>query len=366
MYKKYCLLLALSGLLCHLESATAHEPHLTIGVLTCLTSECSDWGTNSLRGIELAVEEVNSAGGVLGRELRIAVEDTAEAVGGTNTVSAFRKLSQSKDIKLYIGPTWTPGGLALAPIVSAMEDIIMISPSVGVPDFHRTGINLFNTWPADEAATRAVADFAIKRGWQKGAVFSSQQPWSKTQGDVFASEFTKQNGLITSKQEPLPSELDLRVEAQRIRNSAPDFVFFSNLNQMGLAARQLRQQGYKGPILTALIDDVQLEIADGALDNAVFARYARPEEAFVERYRRRFGSTPQPPADSAYDALHLYVRAIEESQSIDVNQILPAMLRSSHHGASGPITFDEMGGIRKSPVLYVVRGRETMPLEEVQ
>jgi len=342
----------------------AAEDPFKIGVLVCLTGDCAEWGSNSLKGIGLAVKEINAAGGILGREITTEVHDTVEGAGGIQAVTGFHNLIQKGDIHYFIGPSWTTGGLSMAPILSKRKDIIITSPSLGVAEFNEAAAHIFNIWPHDEYATKALARFAIEKGWRKAAIFSSQQPWESSQGNTFETEFKKLEGSISIKEEPVPSVTDLRTEALRILKSAPDVIFLSNFNQMGIAARQLRQIGYKGPLLAILMDDSRIEVAGGALDGAIFARYPDPSKSFIERFQAMFGKEPGITSDTAYDVVNLYALAIRTAMTFDVNQVKDTILGLKYEGASGSITFDSHGGVKKEPVLYVVNGKKMKVLEQ--
>ncbi|RIL09550.1 MAG: hypothetical protein DCC75_06255 [Proteobacteria bacterium] len=343
--------------------AGAVSETLRIGALVCLSGECAEWGSNSLKGIELAAAELNARGGVLGQKVEIVAEDTAEGEGGAGAVTAFQNLSNKRDIHFYIGPSWTTGGLSVAPIVARRKGIIMTSPSLGVAEFNEAAPHLFNTWPHDEYATKAMARYASEQGWRRGAIFSSQQPWESLQGNTFEAEFKQLGGIIASKQEPVPSILDLRTEVLRLIKQDPEFIFLCNFNQMGIGAKQLRVQGYKGPLLAILMDESRIKSAGDALDGTIFARYPDPDLGFVQQFKIKFGESPGVTADTAYDTLHLYAKAIAQVGSLEIEKVQAALLNMTHKGASGEIVFDSKGGVRKDPVLYQVKGTKMMPFQ---
>lgn len=178
------------------------EVPIKFGIMLCLTGDCAEWGTNSLKGAELAAEQINARGGILGRKLELIIHDSHDTTP-SNTVTALRELLIDKDIKYIIGPTWTAGGMPIAPIIAKRKDLIVTSPSVGVKDFNETASNILNIWPHDEIATRKLAQYAISKGWKKAAIFGSEDPWVKTQSNTFQEEFTKLGGSITAREEPL-------------------------------------------------------------------------------------------------------------------------------------------------------------------
>lgn len=91
-----------------LVSPEAHAaPRLKIGALLCLSGGCAEFGTNSLRGAQLAAEEINAEGGVLGQEIEIVAQDTHEATSGGHAIQAYHQMMLDREVKYLVGPTWT-------------------------------------------------------------------------------------------------------------------------------------------------------------------------------------------------------------------------------------------------------------------
>jgi branched-chain amino acid transport system substrate-binding protein len=122
-------------------------------------------GTNALRGVQLAQEQINKSGGILGRQIELVVQDTREMDSPANAVSAYRQLRLDSDIELFVGPSWTVGGLPVAPI-AARDNVVVMAPSIGLEGFNEASDNLFNLWPHDSVATKALAQYAIDHGWK--------------------------------------------------------------------------------------------------------------------------------------------------------------------------------------------------------
>jgi branched-chain amino acid transport system substrate-binding protein len=160
------------------------------------------------------------------------------------------------------------------------------------------------------------------------------------------------------KVEPLPTQPDLRAEALRIRSAKPDAVFLSNFTQMGVGAKQLRDLGYKGPLFAILMDDTRIETSAGALDDSIYSGYPAPDPGFSTSFRARYHKEPGIGADTAYDTMKLYAWAVTEAGTFDPGKVKSTIQSATLPGASGIIRFDKFGGVKKDPVLYVVRGKE--------
>ena len=337
---------------------------LRVGVMASMSGNWASLGDMTMKGLQLGAEEINASGGVLGRKIVFEVQDTDEAESAAKVVSAYRSL-RALGLQLLIGPTGSPGGLALGPIAARDREALAISPSVGVKGFHLAGKNLFNTQGVYEQASRELARWAYQQGLQKVAVFSSQHPWEMEQGSAFADELGKAGGKVTIKVEPLPDHTDLHTLALKVISSKPDAVFFANYNQIAIASREIRALGFKGRLLAATIDASRLTGPEGGLEGAVFMRLYQTAADFEKKFQVRFGVAASYPADFAFDALLALARAIEASKSLDPSAIAPALAQVSFEGASGLVSFDREGCIVRTPSIWRVVGGAFEPLRKV-
>lgn len=141
-----------------------------VGILVCLSGDCASWGQSSLNGALLAIEEVNLHGGVNGLKLVPCIEDSHESKL-SDTITAFQKLASNPSIRLILGPTWAQAGMALGPL-AMKKNLLLVTPSIAVAEFSRSGDNLFNVMPPEDLMTAALVDFSIARGWRRVAIFS--------------------------------------------------------------------------------------------------------------------------------------------------------------------------------------------------
>lgn len=335
---------------------------INVGALLYLTGAGAEIGENSLKGMQLAVKEINESGGVLGKKLNIIVEDSLED-DISNTITGYRSLTR-KGINFIIGPTWTPAGLALYPVASK-EDVVLISPSLGVAEFNESGDNIFNTWPHDDDGTRYLAKFVYDSGIKSVAIFSSKQPWEKLQGDAFEEEFKRLGGNVLIKLEPQVDTNDFKTEVAKIRSVNPEAVVFTNYTPMAIAAKTLSDTGFSGKKFAVLMDQGRVDAALGSLENTIYVQNPPATESFQEAFRNEFGVEPQVSADTAYDAVYWLVNAIEDTESLSVDKIKDKMNSYlDFSGASGYFEFDGKGGVIKDPKLYIVSNNKMISYEE--
>jgi len=182
------------------------EP-VKIGAMLCLTGSCASDGQAALNGMNLAIKELKLKGNPV--EFELLIQDTAEAISGALAVTAYKAL-YSSGARIFVGPTWSSAGQALAPILARASDVVALTPSVGSPIFHLAGDNLFNLRGVDEQAIKQTAQIAWSLGVHRIAIFGSQQTWSAEQTESFEREFVSLGGEVVSKVEPLPGETDLK------------------------------------------------------------------------------------------------------------------------------------------------------------
>ncbi len=332
----------------------AAEETISVGGLLCLTGDCAEVGENSRRGLELAAEELNAAGGVLGKKIMLKFEDTREMDGPGSAISAYQHLVLDPAVRFLVGPTWTVGGLPLAPILAKRPDILAISPSLGVAAYNEAADTIFNTWPHDDFATETLAEYALKQGWKTAAVLSNESPWESAQAKHFIETYKKLGGEITAFLEPSPQVKDLRTEISKIKRSQPRVIFMSNYTTMDIAAKELRNQQVNDPMMGILLDDIRLKNAGGAFEGLLYVQYPSAQPDFVERFKAKFKESSGMSADTAYDALKMLSAAIQAAGSVKVEAVKQKLQALQYKGASGEIHFDKDGGVRKLPDIYAV------------
>jgi len=356
--RKLKLILSLVLSLALAPDAQATEQSLDIGVLVCLTGNCSDWGTAALRGVELAASELNKEGGLLGRPVRLLIEDTQESISGARAVSAFRKLTTIDRVEFIIGPSWAPGALAIAPLAARNDQLVLITPSASAEEFSRAGKNIFNMRPSERLASEALADYALSLGIKRGAVLTSSQAAESAQGEIFRDAFSRSGGSIVSYIETNPELSDVRTEVAQIVASKPDVILLMSYNQMDNAAQNLSALGFNGLVLAISLDDTRVAAARGALEGVIVARALSPSADFIRRFKEKFNEAPGLSAENGYDSLVAFAKAITAAGTTDTQQVQKFLKDIQFSGAAGQVAFDESRAVQRSPAFYrVVNGK---------
>lgn len=344
-------------------AADRNEP-FKLGAILIQTGTGSFWGNNSRKGVEVALEELNKAGGILGRKVKLILEDNP-GNEPKSAVSAYQKLVTLDKTKFIIGPTWSTSSNAVAP-AAADKDVVMISPSTGMATFNEAADNLFNVWPHDCEGAYALAEYAIKNGYTTAALFAVQDDWYIGMANFFKERFEKLGGEIKLSEQMLRSGKSFMTEATKLLHSDAQIAFLSiDFDMMGTFAMRARELGAKQKFLTTLMDADILASAGDALDGTIFVTYDEPTNEFKKTYKAFHNEEPGITADTAYDAVMILAKAIENANSFDTKTVVEKLLKTKdYRGASGIINFDAHGGVVKKPYYNIVDGFTMKRLEQ--
>ena len=356
--KKIFKLIFLVLFLIHNLSA---EEVVKIGSIGILTGEGAAWGIAAKNGIDLAVEKINSQGGVLGKKIKVYHQD--DQGDPKKAISAFKYLTDIEGVKIIIGPSWSNTGLALVDL-SKNKRVIMISPSLGVADFNEAHKYLFNTKMHDFILSRKLAEFVREQGHTRVALIGAQQVWVIEQIKNFKEKFEELGGEIVFFVEPLPQTTDLKSDAQKIKNLKNLDAVVSMTNGIHIGsylAKYLKQIRYQIPKYSIILDQEAIDVAQGGFENLKFITSFTPSELFKKQYEKQYNIELQIGGDSAYDAVMLLSQAIEKSKSFENDLIAQKLAEiEAYQGVSGKLISDGRRGFTSDyKIQKVVDGKPT-------
>ncbi len=342
-------------------------------------------GGRSMRlGAEMAVEEINRAGGINGRPLALVVKD--DEANDQKAIAVATELRDDPRIVAVVGHMNSFATRAAARIYNEDDrGVVELSPASSSPDISEAGPWTFRVCPTDLQHAPALADWIYRRlGRTRAAVLYSNDAYGRGVVDVFAQSFERAGGTIISRDPFLPQLLDsLGVDPfieRAIRNRMDALVIAGQAEQALAIIRAARRLGYRGPVLgpdglTGLRDMGAL--AEGVYITSAFLPDRPTEEAqrFVNAYVEKYGELPDHRSAMAYDAVHLLARAMREvpgvrdlsgNPSARESAVVRRAIRDylagvgastpAFEGVSGTISFDENGDVAgKDVAVGVVR-----------
>ncbi len=364
--------------LCLLLSAAlrlAGEDTLKLGMFASLTGREASFGQTNHRGAVFAVEEINAAGGVLGRRLELIAEDTRSLQGEAAT--ATKKLVARDKVVAVVSGTGSSAALEAAPICQTAGVPLMAATATN-PRVTEAGDYIFRACFIDPFQGTALAKFA--RGTLKAKrvalLVSSNNAYSVGLAKYFRQRFTADGGEVVAETKYNEGDKDFRAQLTAIKAAGPDAIFGSgNYTEGALICVQARQLGLTVPLFGGDTWDTPalIEIAGKSVEGACFTGHFSPDstdpvvQGFVRRFRARWGEPPDTGTSLGYEAVQLLADAIRRAGSTDGARIRDALATTKGFaGVTGRITIDAQRNASKSAVIFTVKAGKFVYVESVE
>lgn len=340
---------------------------ILIGEYGSLTGTTATFGISTKNGIEMATEAINASGGLLGKKVRIIVEDDQGRPEEAQTV--VTKLITSDKVVAVLGEVASSRTLAAAP-VAQQNRIPMISPSSTNPAVTDIGDFIFRVCFIDPFQGLVMAKFAANSlQITKVAVLRDiKNDYSVGLADVFIENFKALGGTITADQSYSEGDTDFSAQLTAIRATGPQAIFVPGYyTEVGLIARQAKGLGLQAPLLGGDGWDSPslIEIGGEALEGSYFSNHYSVEDPspaiqkFVTDYRAKYGETPDALAGLGYDAAMVLFDAIKRAGSAEPQAIRDALAQTKDfQGVTGTTTLDERrNAVKPAVVLQIKDGK---------
>ncbi|HEX9984982.1 MAG TPA: ABC transporter substrate-binding protein [Thermoanaerobaculia bacterium] len=326
---------------------TASTGEIPVGVYGALSGDQASFGTSTVQGVRLAAEEINARGGLLGRKIRLVVED--DQGRAEEAASVVTKLITSNQVVALIGENSSNQSLAAAPIAQA-NGVPMISPSSTNPAVTQKGEYIFRVCFTDPYQGKALAAFVRQNlKLTKAAILlDKKNDYSVGLAEFFAKEFEANGGKVVAQQSYTGGDTEFRPQLTTIRSAAPEVLFIPGFyTDVGQIAIQARDLGINVPLVGGDGWDSPsvIEIGGKSIENSYFSDHyfvgeTRPlVQNFVSKIKQRHGRNPEATAALGYDALMVFAEAVTRANSLDRKAIRDEIAKTKdYQGVSGPIT----------------------------
>jgi branched-chain amino acid transport system substrate-binding protein len=305
------LLLSVPAVLLPLP-ALAAEPILA-GVSGPLTGPNAQYGAQWKRGFDLALDEINGAGGVTGRPIAYVFEDSQ--ADPRQSITIAQKFVSDSRIIMELGDFASPASMAASPIYQRAK-LTQFGFTNSHPDFTKGGDYMWSNSPSQADEQPQLAAFAVQKlGVQRPGVLFLNTDWGRASKDVFVKAATDDGAKVVGTEGYLPTDQDFRPALVRLRDAKPDaLILLSYYADAALIARQARDVGLKQVIVasSSIYSPKFLELA-GPAANGVFTMAEffpteqRPEvQRFVAAYRAKYQQDPDTFSAIAYDTMILF------------------------------------------------------------
>ena len=340
---------------------------ILIGEVGSLTGSEATFGISTRNAIDLAIREVNAAGGVKGKKIELRVYDNQSKP--EEAANAANRLINQDNVLLILGEVASSNSIAMATKAQPAK-VPMISNASTNPRVTEIGDYIFRVCFIDPFQGYVMAKFAhdnIKMN--KVAVLRDLgSDYSQGLADVFERKFTEMGGKIVARETYTKGSTDFRSQLTAIKRSSPEAIYIPGYyNDIGLIARQARELGITATLMGGDGWDSEklFELGGSAIDGSYFSNHYSPDDPnpriqkFIAAYKAAYGSVPDAMAALGYDAAMVAVDAIKRAPSFDRAAIRDAIAQTKNfHGVTGSITLDEKRNATKpAVVLEVAKGK---------
>ena len=342
---------------------------IKIGIPGPVTGPVAFLGQHVKWGAELAVDEINAAGGVAGRKISFTMQDSA--CRPADSVAAAEKLLSADKVDVLLGDICSGATLALMPIAERAGKPMIVAISTHPDISAKAGVGgnkwVFRTVPDDVLMSSVIADHAIKQGAKTIAFVAEDTDYGRG-GVKFVTEKLGGKVKVISDDYLKNSETDFLPILTRLRSSKPDAIGIFMLDQqVSNFMKQYVQFGMTSPLVARppLVSGLVVDLlATGKFDGSwtVYPYYdgydGAKNVAFVNAFKARFKQGPHYVAYSTYEAVKLVADAVKRAGGTDPAALQKALAASNFPGILGPIKFDDHNQAHNNLMLMqVVKGK---------
>jgi len=342
---------------------SSNNNEIVVGEYGSLTGSTATFGQSTHKGVELAASEINNRGGVLGKKIRVIVED--DQGKPEQATSAVLKLIQRDRVIAVLGEVASSRSIAAAPICQ-QNKIPMISPASTNPAVTEKGDYIFRTCFIDPFQGAVMAKFAFDNlKVHNAAVLTDRKnDYSVGLAQFFKEKFKELGGTIVAEEAYQADDKEFKPQLNNLRAKNPEAIFVPGYyTDCTLIARQARELGIHAPLLGGDGWDSEVTIKNGgtAVEGCYFSTHysqddPRPEvKDFVAKFNQTYKETPDSMAVLGYDAANILFNAIAQAGSTDPQAIRDALAKTKDFpGVTGKITIDEHRNAQKGAVVLKI------------
>lgn len=346
-------------------TAMAAEEEFLIGSIGPLTGDVASYGISVKQGAEIAVAEINKAGGVtIGDTTYKFAMDSQDDQGSEDIAVQAYNTVMDDGANVIMGAVTSAPCIAITSYTYA-DGILQITPSGSAEDCIAND-NAFRICFSDPEQGVAMADYLFDTvGISKVAViYDTASDYSTGIKDAFEAEFADKGGEVVTSEAFQTNDEDFNTQLTSIQSTDAEAIYVPAYYQdAGHITKQAAEKGMDLPFFGSDgWDGVQNQVADPALVEGCI--YTSPfcaaaddpkTAAFVEAYEAAYGSTPDQFAADGYDCVYTYKAAMEQAQSIENEDLIAAMTEITVEGLTGTMTFDASGAPIKDVLIVTIK-----------
>ncbi len=348
-------------------ACTKKSDEIVIGSYDSLTGGDATFGLSTNKGVRMAFDEANAAGGIKGKKLSLVTFD--DQGKNEEAAAAVTRLIAQNNVLAIIGGVASSRTKAAAPIAQSNK-VPLISPASTNPDVTKVGDYIFRVCFIDPFQGFVGAKFARENlKVKKAAILRDvKNDYSVGLADVFAEEFKKMGGEIVNDISYQSGDIDFKAQLTQIRSKNPEVIYVPGYyTEVGLIALQARQLGIKAPMLggDGWDSDRLSEIGKDAINGNYYSNHYTAESTdpivteFIKKFKAKYNENPDAFAALSYDAARILLQAIERAPELTSKAIREELARTKDFvGVTGKISMNENRDAIKSAVIVQVNGNQ--------
>ena len=329
------------------------EPY-RIGVMESVTGPGETYGNGAVQAKQLAVDEINAAGGINGRMIELIVED--EKCNAQDAITAYRKLTDVDGVKIILGTSCSGAMLGAAPLAEG-EGVVMFSGLATNPDIANAGDYIFRTAMSDAQVGIDTGNVLWADGVRTLATITEATDYAEGVRRTSVEQFEKRGGQLVGEERYASDVTDFRSQITKLLNANPDGLHVAAQSEFsgGTIVKQARELGYEGPIYSDIvpIGTTALEIAgDAATGMKAITADLDPANSkaqqVITNFREKYDYVTLPwYLGSAYDDVYITAECLKQTEDDqDADGFRDCLYDVTWSGAIGNnYSFDENGEV---------------------
>ena len=325
-----------------------------IGVMDSITGVGETYGNVAAHAKQMAVDEINAAGGVNGRSLELVIEDSK--CNAQDAITAFRKLTDVDGVKIILGTSCSGAMLGVAPLAEE-NGVVLFSGLASNPDIAEAGDYIFRTQISDVEVGVSTGNVLWSDGVRTLATITEETDYAEGVRRTSVEQFTKLGGQIVAEERFSSDITDFRTQLTKVFEASPDALHISPQSEFagGTIVKQARELGYEGPIYgeTVSVGTTALEIAaDAATGMRAITAAPDPKNEKAQQvlsdFRERYNYVTLPwHLGSAYDDVYITAECLKKTgDDQDADGFRNCLYDITWTGAIGEgYSFDEKGEV---------------------
>jgi len=355
-----------------IPSCAIAKEDFKIGYIMPLSGTVAQWGEANKRGAELAVEEINKSGGVLGYELKLLIEDGEGKP--TVTVNAAEKFISRDSVDILVGPVMSSCTMAELDVINRHKVPLVVStstaPQITAPDSPTKGY-VFRLVPTNDIMGAQLTKYVIENlGLKKIAITTDvANEWSITFRDIFINEMKKYpNAELVANESIKGGDTDFYAVLTKIKSKSPDGLFvMMQINEAANFVKQADELNIEAQLFSAqgCSDPAFIKVAGKSANGLIALSMYEPtnivndvSRRFTENFYKKYENLNIDPGlydAQAYDAIYFIADALKRAGTKEKDKLLGALRNTSNlQGVIGITTLDENGQAFKDVLLVKI------------